>query len=83
MEGMSSSGGLEIGISCYTGPHFGTGGQKHTHTHTHTNCATTLATALPNAATTTTALALATATAPPATFHAESAAGVLPIACQD
>jgi hypothetical protein len=32
MEGMSSSGGLEIGISCFTGPHFGTGGQKHTHT---------------------------------------------------
>jgi hypothetical protein len=32
MEGMSSSGGLEIGISCLTGPHFGTGGQKHTHT---------------------------------------------------
>jgi hypothetical protein len=31
MEGMSSSGGLEIGISCLTGPHFGTGGQKHTH----------------------------------------------------
>jgi hypothetical protein len=30
MEGMSSSGGLEIGISCLTGPHFGTGGQKHT-----------------------------------------------------
>jgi hypothetical protein len=33
MEGMSSSGGLEIGISCFTGPHFGTGGQKHTHTY--------------------------------------------------
>jgi hypothetical protein len=32
MEGMSSSGGLEIGISCFTEPHFGTGGQKHTHT---------------------------------------------------
>jgi hypothetical protein len=32
MEGMSSSGGLEIGISCFTGPHLGTGGQKHTHT---------------------------------------------------
>ncbi len=32
MEGMSSSGELEIGISCFTGPHFGTGGQK-THTH--------------------------------------------------
>jgi hypothetical protein len=31
MEGMSSSGGLEIGISCFTEPHFGTGGQKHTH----------------------------------------------------
>ncbi len=31
MEGMSSSGGLEIGISCLTGPHFETGGQKHTH----------------------------------------------------
>jgi hypothetical protein len=31
MEGMSSSGGLEIDISCFTGPHFGTGGQKHTH----------------------------------------------------
>jgi hypothetical protein len=48
-----------------------------------TNLATTLATALPNAAITTTALALATATAPPATFHAESAAGVLLIACRD
>ncbi len=33
MEGMSLSGGLEIGISCLTGPHFRTGGQKHTHTH--------------------------------------------------
>jgi hypothetical protein len=33
MKEMSSSGGLEIGISCLTGPHFGTGGQKHTHTH--------------------------------------------------
>ena len=33
MEGMSSSGRLEIGISCFTGPHLGTGGQKHTHTH--------------------------------------------------
>jgi hypothetical protein len=33
MEGMSSSGGLEIGISCLTGPHFETGGQKHTHTN--------------------------------------------------
>ncbi len=33
MEGMSSSGGLEIGISCLTGPHFRPGGQKHTHTH--------------------------------------------------
>jgi hypothetical protein len=31
MEGMSSSGGLDIGISCFTEPHFGTGGQKHTH----------------------------------------------------
>ncbi len=31
MEGMSSSGGLEIGISCFTEPHFGTVGQKHTH----------------------------------------------------
>jgi hypothetical protein len=31
MEGMSSSGGLEIGISCITVPHFITGGQKHTH----------------------------------------------------
>jgi hypothetical protein len=31
MEGTSSSGGLEIGISCFTGPHLGTGGQKHTH----------------------------------------------------
>ncbi len=30
MEGMPSSGGLEIGISCLTGSHFGTGGQKHT-----------------------------------------------------
>ncbi len=29
---MSSSGGLEIGISCITVPHFVTGGQKHTHT---------------------------------------------------
>jgi hypothetical protein len=36
MEGMSSSGGLEIGISCIIVPHFVTGGQKHTHTHTHT-----------------------------------------------
>ncbi len=27
-----SSGELEIGISCFTGPHLGTGGQKHTHT---------------------------------------------------
>jgi hypothetical protein len=35
MEGMSSSGGLEIGISCITVPHFVTGGQKHTHTHVH------------------------------------------------
>jgi hypothetical protein len=34
MEGTSSSGGLEIGISCFTGPHLGTGGQKHTHTQT-------------------------------------------------
>jgi hypothetical protein len=33
MEGTSLSGGLEIGISCFTGPHLGTGGQKHTHTH--------------------------------------------------
>jgi hypothetical protein len=33
MEGMSSGGGLEIGISCITVPHFVTGGQKHTHTH--------------------------------------------------
>jgi hypothetical protein len=33
MEGTSSSGGLEIGISCFTGPHLGTGGQKHTHTY--------------------------------------------------
>ncbi len=40
MEGMSSSGGLEIGISCFTGPHFGTRGQKHTHTHTHTHTQT-------------------------------------------
>jgi hypothetical protein len=31
MEGTSSSGGLEIGIRCFTGPHLGTGGQKHTH----------------------------------------------------
>ncbi len=31
MEGMSSSGGLEIGISCFTEPHFRTEGQKHTH----------------------------------------------------
>jgi hypothetical protein len=30
MEGTSSSGRLEIGISCFTGPHLGTGGQKHT-----------------------------------------------------
>jgi hypothetical protein len=29
------------------------------------------------------ALALAIATAPPATFHTESAAGVLPIACRN
>jgi hypothetical protein len=35
MEGMSSSGGLEIGISCIIVPHFVTGGQKHTHTHTY------------------------------------------------
>jgi hypothetical protein len=34
---MSSSGRLEIGISCITVPHFVTGGQKHTHTHTHTH----------------------------------------------
>jgi hypothetical protein len=34
MEGMSSSGGLEIVISCITVPHFVTGGQKHTHAHT-------------------------------------------------
>jgi hypothetical protein len=34
---MSSSGGLEIGISCFTEPHFGTGGQKHTHTHEDNN----------------------------------------------
>jgi hypothetical protein len=31
MEGMSSGGGLEIGISCITVPHLVTGGQKHTH----------------------------------------------------
>ncbi len=31
MEGTSSSGGLEIGISCFTGPRLRTGGQKHTH----------------------------------------------------
>jgi hypothetical protein len=37
MEGTSSSGGLEIGISCFTGPHLGTGGQKHTHTLNKTN----------------------------------------------
>jgi hypothetical protein len=40
MEGTSSSGGLEIGISCFTGPHLGTGGQKHTHTHTEPQCMT-------------------------------------------
>jgi hypothetical protein len=32
MEGMSSGGGLEIGISCITVPHLVTEGQKHTHT---------------------------------------------------
>jgi hypothetical protein len=30
MEGMSSGGGLEIGISCITVPHLVTRGQKHT-----------------------------------------------------
>ncbi len=33
MEGMSLSGGLEIGILCITVPHFITGGQKKKHTH--------------------------------------------------
>jgi hypothetical protein len=37
MEGMSSGGGLEIGISCITVPHLVTGGQKHTHTHNRDN----------------------------------------------
>ncbi len=42
MEGMSSGGGLEIGISCITVPHLVTRGQKHTHTHTPTWIASNL-----------------------------------------